>query len=307
MSHSHSTISPADAAAAGILPRKTFECEFKSLDEAAGTFSLYAAVFGNVDRQGDIIEPGAFDNLDEFVTEGWIALNHRQLDLPVGYPTKATQDAHGLYIEGRFHTTMEAQECRKVIKERKEAGKKIKCSIGYLCRDEAFEKQDGTMIRRIKKASVYEGSFVNLAANNSAEVVDAKSAHVPTPTPSPEGQTMPDKITPAGAEIVTALKDFLTAVKGEAMPKSGHTRLKAFAEQMHEHGSTTKEHAKAMREHGAAACEMAKAMKSFLKEYGAEGQDVDEYDDNEPDEEGRREEREDGGKGKSSRVDRAHG
>ena len=76
---SESHVHPADAAAAGVLPRAAFDCNFKSMDEAAGTFSLYAAAFGNVDRQGNVIEANAFDNLDEFVHDGGIALNHERL------------------------------------------------------------------------------------------------------------------------------------------------------------------------------------------------------------------------------------
>ena len=65
-------VRPSDAAAAGCLPRKSWQIEVKSVEDD-GTFTIYAAVFGNEDRQGDIIEAGAFDNLDEFVKDGWIA------------------------------------------------------------------------------------------------------------------------------------------------------------------------------------------------------------------------------------------
>ena len=41
-----------------ILPRKSRECEYKSDDEATGSFTLYAVTSAPADRQGDIIQPG---------------------------------------------------------------------------------------------------------------------------------------------------------------------------------------------------------------------------------------------------------
>jgi HK97 family phage prohead protease len=164
----------ADAVA--YLPRKTFDCEFKALDDA-GSFEVYAAVFSNVDRQRDVIEPNAFKNLDEFVEGGWIAVGHDSKSLPVAYPTAAVQDSIGLRVSGRFHATPEAQSARTVIRERMAAGKKVKASIGYVSNDESFERIGGKTVRRIKDLSIYEASFViaNLPANPLAEVVSAKS------------------------------------------------------------------------------------------------------------------------------------
>ena len=59
---------PADA---GVLRHKQYDCQFKSLDDT-GRFEVYAAVFGNVDRQGDVIVQGAFKDLDKFVRDGWV-------------------------------------------------------------------------------------------------------------------------------------------------------------------------------------------------------------------------------------------
>jgi HK97 family phage prohead protease len=261
--------SRSDLAALGLC-RRNVTCEFKALDDS-GSFELYAAVFGNLDRQGDVIEPGAFSNLDEFVTDGLGLTNHLvYTTLPVALIDSAVQDSHGLKVAGRFHSHPEAQACRTVVTERKAAGKSVKCSIGYLIDEESYEKRAGKMVRRIKRLSVYEFSFVNLPANPSAEVISAKSVTDPPPSQPAEDPMGIETLNDKGTAALTALKDWLSGLSTKSakpMSKSGMTRLKAFAEAMDEHGQATREHAKAMSEHGKAACEMGKACKAFLKDY----------------------------------------
>jgi hypothetical protein len=192
----------------------------------------------------------------------------------------ASQDSKGLLVTGRFHSTAEAQACRTVVKERMAAGKAVKCSIGYMTEDESYEKIEGRSVRRIKKLSVYEASFVNLPANPAAEVNDVKS-HDPVSNPEGDDMATADK-----GSVLDALKELLGLVtKGDKpMSKSSHTRLKAFAEAMDEHGAATKEHAKDMTEHGKAACAMGKEMKAFLKDFAAENDDAGPDSEDDPNE-----------------------
>ena len=73
---------------------KSMKTEYKVLqfkadeyEEDTGIFSGYAAVFGNVDSGGDIIEPGAFTKT---IAEGWervkILALHNDCWLPIGRP-----------------------------------------------------------------------------------------------------------------------------------------------------------------------------------------------------------------------------
>lgn len=170
-----SRLTPKDAAS--ILPRKTVECELKVVNEDTGVFEMYALVFGNTDRQNDLIEPGSVTNCDELVKDGWIALNHKGEELPLATITTAVQDSHGLKLTGQFHSTPAAQEARTIIRERLERGKGVKTSIGYLVPDDGqhYEREDGQEVRHITKLSVYEASYVNLPANPEAEITSAKS------------------------------------------------------------------------------------------------------------------------------------
>lgn len=156
------------------LERKALAWDVKALDDSLGSFAVYASVFGNVDRQGEIIAPGAFTNLPAFVKDGWGAINHDWDDLPVALIDEATQDGTGLLVKGRFHSTSDAQDCRKVVKERMEAGKSVKASIGYRVLEDAVETRDGQSVRILKRVEIFEFSFVNMPANPAAEVVRAK-------------------------------------------------------------------------------------------------------------------------------------
>lgn len=141
-----------------------------------GGFVMLAAAFdGEPDRSGDIIEAGAFKNLSEFCSDGWIAVNHQNERLPVGMPMSADQPARGLVVNGIWHSTPEAQATRVVVEERKRAGKRVLCSIGYVILPDGFrmERRGGAMVRILTDLALYEASFVNLPANNRAEVLSA--------------------------------------------------------------------------------------------------------------------------------------
>jgi uncharacterized protein len=269
--------------------RKTFNCEFKELDQGAGTFEMYALVFGNVDRQGDMIEPGAVTNVDELIKDGWIALNHVQTDLPIAYIDSAEQDSHGLKLTGRFHSTPRAQECRSIIKERMAAGKAVKTSIGYLVPvdGEHYEKQNGRTVRRISKLSVYEASYVNLPANPEAEVVSAKSIDDFTL----DGFEEEDLHMSTDEGVIQALKRVLGLESKAGRKMSGATleKMKGFCKSMDEHGEKCMAHAKAMNDqckslkaageaHKVVAADFEKCLKNFTG-----GQQQEEQDDNDGD------------------------
>ncbi|MGD9617160.1 MAG: HK97 family phage prohead protease [Alphaproteobacteria bacterium] len=159
---------------APTLRRKAIPFTIKALSDE-GSFDLYAAVFGNIDRQGEIIAPGAFTNLGGFAKDGCGLANHQTHSLPVALIDSAVADNIGLRITGRFHSTPEAQACRTVVKERLAAGKSVSCSIGYRTLDSASEVRDGKTIWILKSIELYEFSFVNFPANPLATVATVKS------------------------------------------------------------------------------------------------------------------------------------
>jgi HK97 family phage prohead protease len=166
---------PLAATKRGEVRRRSVACQFKGLEGARPEFSLYGAVFGNVDRQNEVCAPGCFVNLAEFVRDGWLDVNHEWENLGIGVIDSATQDAHGLKVSGRFHSTPDAQAIRAKIRERMLWGKNVQCSIGYRVLDGATEMRDGKAVFVIKAAEVFEVSVVNLPANPLAMVSESKA------------------------------------------------------------------------------------------------------------------------------------
>lgn len=161
------------------LQRKSLSLDVKFLEDGpddAGTVELYAAVFDVVDRVNEVILPGAFLNLDEFVADGCGLKEHRIDDSPIAIVLSAVQDGHGLRIKARFHSTPTAQEVRTIVRERKAEGKSVQCSIGYKVAQATKQRREGREVLVIKALRVYEFSFTNLAANPHAGVIDVKSA-----------------------------------------------------------------------------------------------------------------------------------
>lgn len=157
------------------IERKSLDVEIKSADET-GSIELYAAVFGNVDRDGDVIEPGAFANVAEFVRDGMGLFGHDARGLPVATVDSVTQDGTGLLVKAAFHSTPEAQAVRTVVTERLRRGKSVKASIGYRTLDAYFKQIGEKMVRCITKLEIFEFSIVNVPANPAAEVLAAKGA-----------------------------------------------------------------------------------------------------------------------------------
>jgi len=157
------------------VDKRVFDCQFKTLGDAdsPGTFEGIAAVFSNIDRQNDIIQPGAFlETLKDFPKHGFLASAHDWSE-PVGTIDEARETAEGLYVKGEFHTTLKAQSLRKYVRERLERGKSVAMSIGFKATADTFDEEKG--VRLIKGIELYEVSIVTVPANASARVASVKA------------------------------------------------------------------------------------------------------------------------------------
>lgn len=146
--------------------------EIKALNED-GSFSGYAAVFGNVDRDREVIERGAFKeivrNEDGKVVILW---QHSQRD-PIGV-ADVREDAKGLAFEGSL--VLEDATARKARAHM--LAKSVRgMSIGFdVLKDEI---RDG--IRYLKELRLWEISPVTFGANPMAGVDAVKRAmHIST-------------------------------------------------------------------------------------------------------------------------------
>ena len=68
-----------------------------------GTFSGYAATFGNIDKGDDIIVKGAFaEYLASIGTNYPSVCWQHETDEPIGVTTLMREDEIGLYVEGKL-------------------------------------------------------------------------------------------------------------------------------------------------------------------------------------------------------------
>lgn len=148
--------------------------DFKTAD-----FEGYGAVFANLDRQGDVIEKGAFAGARP--TKVKLFWQHKQ-DEPIGIWKSLREDDHGLYAKGQINLgTQRGMEAYSLLKQ----GALDSLSVGFRIPPggQSFEEQaDKSYIRRIAKTELFEISLVSIPANPLATITSVKSEFVPTTT-----------------------------------------------------------------------------------------------------------------------------
>src|SRR5512145_263773 len=160
--------------------RKVIACSFafsKELTET-GQFEGHAAVFGNVDLQGDKIKRGAFAETIEESGGRWPVLMAHNTGRVVGFSSGAEEDSKGLKVAGEF--TLASDEGRNAYataKHAAELGQKFGLSIGYSVRGEDGASYDeNTNVRTLKNLTVYEFSLAAVPANPRARIAAVKAA-----------------------------------------------------------------------------------------------------------------------------------
>lgn len=141
--------------------------ETKFMAEDDGSISGLAWKFGEPDRIGDWIEPGAFKQTSLPLP---MLFGHDQND-PIGTWNVAEEKADGLHISGALlvDDLPRAREVRALVKSGAVRG----ISIGFITRGAAKRKGGG---RTIKALELLEASLVTLPMHPGARVTSAKSA-----------------------------------------------------------------------------------------------------------------------------------
>jgi HK97 family phage prohead protease len=151
-----------------------FSFEVKELSED-GIFTGYAAVYGNKDLGGDVLEREAFaENLTEHKGKVPILFNHSWMR-PIGYGLEAKEDDHGLLVVGEF--TLDSTDGRDAYATARHAQKRKQphgLSIGYSIRGEDGAEMRG-QVRRLKKLNLHEYSMAVFPMNPKARIREVKS------------------------------------------------------------------------------------------------------------------------------------
>lgn len=149
---------------------KAVRFNVESVDEDSGEFSGYAAIFGNVDDGGDIIEQGAFSRtIKEDFDRIKILSQHNDCELPIGKPLELREDDKGLFIRGRISDTQKGRDIQTLLKD----GVLNELSIGYDAITFDFDSEKG--IRHLKEIRLWEVSIVTWAMNDLATIDEVKS------------------------------------------------------------------------------------------------------------------------------------
>ena len=132
----------------------------------SGGFTGYASRFLNIDRQGDMILPGAYAKaLPEFLDDGGVILaDHVNKTMAVAATLRdASEDKSGLLISGGFSATETGQRLRQLLKEKAVN----KMSISFNVAPAKFKNVKEADIHAIWKRYGYQPSSKQLQLSKS--------------------------------------------------------------------------------------------------------------------------------------------
>lgn len=148
------------------------DAQLEAKGDGNGVILGHAAVFNNVDHQGDIIRPGAFKRtIKERIAAGKVPLMVRHMAMGgdtqeiIGRITTAKEDSKGLFIEADLFDAQVAQETRSKIKE---SPKMFGMSVGFKTMKSAdITDKDGTVTgKELLELALFEVTVTALPAND---------------------------------------------------------------------------------------------------------------------------------------------
>lgn len=148
--------------------------EIKELTKK-GSFEGFVSVYGNVDYDNDIIEPGAFESVKTTRDNKLRIAAYHDTRKFVGQAEYEDTD-DGLYLKGQLNLNVSyVPDIYELMKD----GTIAEMSVGFRILQggqKHVEQDDGSYVRHITKAELWEGSLVPFAANPEAQVTGVKSA-----------------------------------------------------------------------------------------------------------------------------------
>jgi len=206
---------PAVKSAVGERRQMSFETKGLEIkqDEEEGEFQFegYGAVFGNKDRGGDIIEPGAFkqtinrnDGTFPLVADHDLTMKSR---VGVVY---AEEDNHGVKVNAHVNTQKRlGREIASDIRHAQKHGEQIGMSFGYEVTQDDYDKEKDA--RLLKEIKTYEFSLTQIPMNPQAGVTGVKGFL----NDESALQTLARKIAPILAEETDLISRLKTQVSGD--------------------------------------------------------------------------------------------
>lgn len=135
------------------------------------TISGYGSVFGNEDKGGDIVMPGAFKACIAEGRKPKMLWNHDPAQ-PIGAWDEMSEDERGLRMKGRISRKGKAGEIADLI----EMGGIEGLSIGYRTQEYEMDAEKG--VRKLTKLDLWETSVVTFPMNEMAGIYAAKAEDI---------------------------------------------------------------------------------------------------------------------------------
>jgi len=152
---------------------KSFKGKLKSIGDT-GEYEAYASVFGNVDRDGDIVKKGAFSKTLQEREIFPIVWFHRPTEVLGG--AKLEEDNYGLKVYGKLNlNVVAAREKYELMKQ----GVVADHSFAYDVIRKSSTVKDGKNVRVLEEVRLYEVSPlpVGFAANPKATMTLVKASN----------------------------------------------------------------------------------------------------------------------------------
>lgn len=202
-----------------------FEIETKTLTEDAAqyTFEGYASTYGNVDRGGDVVEPGAFKKtINDHKDVGWPLIGMHDMSIILGGIKPLGDDSKGFYVKGFLVKAVQrAQEYYALMQPTPDFPKGIvnAMSIGY----RSIKNTIKNNMRHLKEIAVHEITLApwSFVMNQKAIVTEVKTdtelykeliaLNVVFRTGIPAGGTAP---TDSVADALQSWQKLLTEIRG---------------------------------------------------------------------------------------------
>lgn len=133
--------------------------------------SGYGSVFGNEDKGGDVVMPGAFKECIASGRKPKMLWNHDPAQ-PIGAWDEMSEDERGLRMKGRISRKGKAGEIADLI----EMGGIEGLSIGYRTKEYEMDAEKG--VRKLTKLDLWETSVVTFPMNEMAGIYAMKAEDI---------------------------------------------------------------------------------------------------------------------------------
>ena len=135
------------------------------------TISGYGSIFGNEDKGGDVVMPGAFKACIAEGRKPKMLWNHDPAQ-PIGAWDEMSEDERGLRMKGRISRKGKAGEIADLI----EMGGIEGLSIGYRTQEYEMDAEKG--VRKLTKLDLWETSVVTFPMNEMAGIYAMKAEDI---------------------------------------------------------------------------------------------------------------------------------